>query len=180
MATPAASKAPAAPAKVAVHRRRGPKTAPKLRKSLTPGTIVILLRGVYAGKRAVFIKQLSHSGELLVTGPERLNGVRFARVPQSAVIATSTKVDLTNIKVDAGLNEVLFKKTVKKYAKRSEADFFKGDAPTLEAKRASLNLAAKNLDKALITEIKKTPLLVQYLSRPFSLKTTDRPHLMKF
>lgn len=62
------------------------------------------------------------------SGPTYLNGVPFYRVAPTAVIATSTKVDISAVKIDASINEDLFKKASTKVGNaKSEAEFFKAD-----------------------------------------------------
>jgi len=66
------------------------------RKTLQPGTVLILLAGRFRGKRVILLKHLPQ-GVLLVTGPFKVNGVPLRRVNARYVIATSAKVELKGI-----------------------------------------------------------------------------------
>lgn len=155
--------------------RKAPRPS-KLRSSLTPGTIVILLAGRHRGKRVVFLKQLS-SGLLLVTGPYKVNGVPLRRVPQSYVIATKTKIDVSKLDLPERVCEDMFKR--QKKAKRSADGMFdessEGYKPSEERKADQ-----QTVDEALLAEISKEAQLRKYMQQVFTLRKGQYPHQMQF
>jgi large subunit ribosomal protein L6e len=160
------------------------KAAPhpfKLRSSITPGTVLILLAGRFRGKRVVFLKSLE-SGLLLVTGPFKINGVPLRRVNHRYVIATSTKIDVSGVKVPENINDAYFAKAQKEKKVKSEGEFFekKGDKkekkPLPEARVAD----QKAVDSQVLPIVAKTAQLKAYLSSRFSVSQNVLPHELKF
>jgi large subunit ribosomal protein L6e len=100
----------------------------KLRPSLQPGAVLILLAGRFRGKRVVYLKPLS-GGVLLVTGPMKVNGVPLRRVNARYVIATSTVVDLDGVDVEK-FDDKYFARE-KETKKSKEQKLFKGDKVTV-------------------------------------------------
>ena len=114
---------------------------------------------------------------LLVTGPFKVNGVPIRRVNSRYVIATSTKVSVEGINVEKFNAEYFAKEQLTKKQKKEANLFPEQQVKEIKAERVE---DQKNVDKALLAEIKKTPLLKQYLASTFSLKNGDKPHMLKF
>merc|ERR1719336_726767 len=128
--------------------------ARRLRSSITPGVVAIVLAGVHKGKHVVILKQLA-SGLLLVTGPMSVNGCPLRRINQRFVIATKTKLDVSGVKVPESINDEYFAR-VKAEGKKKEGDIF---------------------------DIKKHPeahAMKQYLNSCFRLSKGEYPHAMVF
>eukprot|EP01036_Dinobryon_divergens_P037309 gene37309-48784_t len=160
--------------------KKGPtpvRNAPKIRSTITPGTVLILLAGRFRGKRVVFLKSLT-SGLLLVSGPYSLNGVPLRRVNQKYVIATSTKVNLTSAvtALTSKIDDAFFAR--EKAAKPTEE--FDASSPQPTVVSAARKAAQSEVDTALKAIIDGTDKLGAYLSARFTLSKADKPHLLKF
>lgn len=149
----------------------------KLRASLVPGTVLILLAGRFRGKRVVYLKQLEDN-TLLVSGPFKVNGVPLRRVNAAYVIATSTKIDVSSVNVEK-FNKAYFAREKITREQKAEATFFDEQTSKKEVK-AERVADQKTVDAALLAEIKKTQFLKQYLASTFALKSGDKPHQLKF
>jgi len=153
----------------------------KLRSTITPGTVLILVAGVHKGKRVVFLKQLA-SGLLLVTGPFRINRCPLRRINQIYVIATKTKIDISGVSVPDTLNDDYFRRSKAKKVRHGEGEIF-------EQKKAAYVVSEQRkkdqveVDRQLIGAIKKNPekkLLCQYLASSFSIRKGMFPHKLNF
>jgi large subunit ribosomal protein L6e len=154
----------------------------KLRKSITPGTVLILLAGAHKGKRVVFLRQLK-SGLLLVTGLMHVNGVPARRVNQSYVIATSTKVELPAAVATAAdkLDDAFFAKAKKSVQRQN--NFIAKDAatPVSRVKNVERVEAQKALEAALKPAVFGMGRdFVAYVGSKFTLSKSTIPHKMKF
>merc|ERR1719201_1166805 len=114
------------PVKAESAREKASGGVAKLRKSITPGTVLILLAGRFRGRRVVFLKQLP-SGLLLVTGPYQVNGIPLRRVNQAYVIATSTTIDVAAADVSKFGDEYFGKPKTSKKGSKKDGDFFEGE-----------------------------------------------------
>ncbi|XP_073288123.1 large ribosomal subunit protein eL6-like [Primulina huaijiensis] len=150
----------------------------KLRASITPGTVLIILAGRFKGKRVIFLKQLT-SGLLLVTGPFKINGVPLRRVNQAYVIASSTKVDISGVNVDK-YEDKYFAKKVEKKNKKGENEFFEADKQDKATLPAEKKDDQKAVDVSLLKAIESVPDLKAYLGARFSLKAGMKPHELVF
>lgn len=148
----------------------------KLRSSITPGTVLVLLAGRFKGKRVVFLRQQA-SGLLLVTGPFKVNGVPVRRVNQAYVIATSTKIELPKLNLDKFTDSYFKAAEDKQKGKKGADEFFKKEETKKELS-AEYIADQKAVDAALLKAI--SPELKGYLGTRFTLRDGDRPHLMKF
>ena len=166
-----AAKAPAAAAKKTIVKK-----GPKVRASIKPGQVLILLSGRFRGKRVICLKALE-SGLLLVTGPMKINGVPLRRVNQRFVIATSTNVPLG--KADVGKFDDKYFARSKDKKKKTEGEFFASEAPAQEISDQRKK-DQKAVDDALVGAISKDQELKKYLKARFSLTNTTYPHQMKF
>ncbi|PSS11101.1 60S ribosomal protein like [Actinidia chinensis var. chinensis] len=168
---------PADDVKKPLPNKRKPKPT-KLRASITPGTVLIILAGRFKGKRVVFLKQLT-SGLLLVTGPFKINGVPLRRVNQSYVIASSTKVVISGLDVEK-IDDRYFAKQAEKKKRKGEGEFFEADKQEKNVLPQEKKDDQRTVDAALIKSIEAVPDLKTYLAARFSLKAGMKPHELLF
>ncbi|XP_075496236.1 large ribosomal subunit protein eL6-like [Primulina tabacum] len=168
---------PADDVKKPLSNKRKPKPT-KLRASITPGTVLIVLAGRFKGKRVVFLKQLS-SGLLLVTGPFKINGVPLRRVNQSYVIGTSTKVDVAGVNLEK-FDDKYFAKQVEKKKTKGENEFFEAEKQDKTPLPTEKKDDQKATDAPLLKAIESVPELKAYLGARFSLKDGMKPHELVF
>ncbi|CAL6010979.1 60S_ribosomal protein [Hexamita inflata] len=156
--------------KVCPHTKRFINAKPNhkvLRKNLEAGRVVIILSGPFAGKRAVFIRQLEN-GHALLNGPFGINEVPLCAVPTHHLIITSSKMDC---KVDTtGMTFTMFTKP-KAMDKKQQEEFTK-------ATPAWLAEWQKKVDAAMVPAVPKE--FVDYMKAPFVVRPQDKVHQFKF
>merc|ERR1712228_697159 len=108
-----------------------------------------------------------------ITGPFKINGCSLRRINQRYLLATSTKIDVSAVKVPENINDKYFARI--KAEKTAKKEAYK---PSEQRKK---DQAA--VDTQVMDALKKNvegQVLKQYLRAPFALSKGQYPHSMAF
>jgi len=155
-----------------------------LKEGMVPGSVLIILAGRHRGKRVVFLRQLA-SGLLLVSGPFKINACPLRRMHQQFVIVTSTRLDISGVKVPDHIDDKYFKVKKDRSPKGKKGDGGDIFSPKAETWKPDDTRKADqiSIDKQLIDVIRKNKdkkLLFAYLGSYFQLRNRVFPHKLKF
>jgi large subunit ribosomal protein L6e len=122
-------------------------------------------------------------------GPYAVNGVPLRRVNQAYVIATSTVLDVSGVKLPAEAStDAFYVETKRAKAERrtkersGEAAFFKAEDVPAGAKEVpeARKRIQKEVDDAILKSKSVDETIKAYLKAKFSLRSGDYPHELKF
>ena len=154
-----------------------PPQPTKLRGDLKPGQVLILLTGRFRGKRVIFLNQLD-DGNLLVTGPFKLNGVPLRRVAQCYTLKTSTVVDINGSDAKS-IKDYFFDREDDEPTSKEQKFFTAGEYKSKPASDERKK-AQKKIDEPILAGLKKNVVLKKYLKTRFTLTAGQRAHALKF
>ena len=142
----------------------------------------------YSMRRTVKIKKLvieflmkNVMFAYLLIGPMKCNGCPLRRVNQNYLLATSTSVDVSGVKVPEHVNDEYFR-TAPKKANNKEGDIFESKKEEYKPSEQR-KTDQQTVDKQVIEAIKKHPegkMLRAYLRHTFGLDKGQYPHNMSF
>ncbi|KAH9410877.1 hypothetical protein HK407_09g14720, partial [Ordospora pajunii] len=149
------------PAFVEKHKKRTTIKARVARSDLVGGMVVVVLEGVYAAKRVVYLKGLENNLALCV-GPRSINGVGLFRIDERYLFATST---VLKIDVDANIDcENVF---------LAERDVY-----TLPSAGASST--EEKIDEQVMRAVKEVEYMKTYLSEQFEIDAAKDFYSLKY
>ncbi|CAL1281334.1 unnamed protein product [Larinioides sclopetarius] len=120
---------------------------------------------------------------LLSQGPYQVNGCPLRRVNQIYTIATSTKLDISNVKIPEHLDDKYFRrKKPQKKSKKDEEEIFetkKEEYVVTEQRKKDQVEVDSQILKVIRAHPEKNTML-HYLKALFYLQNKMYPHKMKF
>ncbi|KAM0671339.1 60S ribosomal protein L6 [Ordospora colligata] len=149
------------PAFVEKHKKRTAVKPRVSRSDLTSGMIVVVLEGVYAAKRVVYLKSLENNLTLCV-GPRSINGVGLFKIDERYLLATST---VLKIDVDAKIDC---------------ENVFLAERDVYALPNAGASSTEQKIDEQVMKAVKAVEYMKTYLSEQFEIDATKDFYSLKY
>lgn len=137
---------------------RKPRTA---RTDLARGMVVVVLEGVFASRRVIYLGGLGDNLALCV-GPKSINNIPLFKIDERYLLATSTVLEIGNVDVD------------EKNAVLTERDVY------TTPMSVEMTDSERKLDEELTRAVRNVEFMKTYLCEPFEVDGSRNFYSLKY